>query len=203
MSLRYALLALLDAEPMTGYSIAKHFDQSAAYVWHAPHSQIYPELRRLEGEGLVEGAAEARGDRGSKTTYFLTEAGRAELRRWVAEPTQFPPVRDAAYLKATYLEYGDYANARSQFRAHIRHHEEMARRWDAHAADLANHETALLKLRFKEWPEEMHAAVVGYKVHAYRGLAQRARDEVAWARGGLELVERLEATRYGQASPRP
>ena len=47
MSLRHALLALLDATPMTGYTLAKHFDQSAAFVWHAPHSQIYPELRRM------------------------------------------------------------------------------------------------------------------------------------------------------------
>lgn len=51
MSLRHALLALLDAEPMTGYTLARYFDQSAAYVWHASHSQIYPELRRLESEG--------------------------------------------------------------------------------------------------------------------------------------------------------
>jgi hypothetical protein len=28
----------------------------------------------------------------------------------------------------------------------------------------------------------MHAVVVGYKVHVYRGLTQPARDEAAWAR---------------------
>ncbi|WP_279581330.1 PadR family transcriptional regulator [Fodinicola feengrottensis] len=51
MSLRHALLALLEAEPMSGYSLAKFFDQSVAYVWHAPHSQIYPELRRMSRPG--------------------------------------------------------------------------------------------------------------------------------------------------------
>jgi PadR family transcriptional regulator, regulatory protein AphA len=45
MSLRPALL---DAEPMTGYGLAKHFDPSAAYVRQAPHSQLYPELISAE-----------------------------------------------------------------------------------------------------------------------------------------------------------
>lgn len=193
MSLRHALLALLDAEPMTGYSLAKQFDRSAAYVWHAPHSQIYPELRKLESEGLVTSTAERRGDHGTKRTYHLTDAGRAELRRWVAEVTPFPPERDGAYLKATYFEYGDFASARRQFKAHLRHHEQARRRWEAHAAELESHDTALLRLRFRGWPEHMHAAIAGYKAHVYRGLAQRARDEAAWAEAGLDLVDELEA----------
>jgi DNA-binding PadR family transcriptional regulator len=193
VSLRHALLALLDAEPMTGYSIAKQFDQSAGHVWHAPHSQIYPELRRLEAEGLIEGEAEVRGERGVKRTYRLTGAGRDELRRWVEEPTAFAPVRDVAYLKATYFEYGSFANVRRQFQAHLQYHEEQVRRWEAHAAELASRDTPLLKLRFKKWPAQMHTAVVEYKVHVYQGLAQRARDEVAWAREGLALIDRLEA----------
>ena len=40
MSLRHALLALLDASPMTGYELTKIFDQSASRVWHATHPQI-------------------------------------------------------------------------------------------------------------------------------------------------------------------
>ena len=66
MSLRHALMALLAATPMTGYTLAKQFDQSAAFVWHAPHSQIYPELRHLEEAGLIAGHEESRGVRGTK-----------------------------------------------------------------------------------------------------------------------------------------
>jgi DNA-binding PadR family transcriptional regulator len=193
MSLRHALLALLDAEPMTGYTLARYFDQSAAYVWHAPHSQIYPELRRLESEGLISSTSERRGEGGIKRTYQLTDFGRAELRRWVQEVAPIPPHREAAYLKAIYFEYADFASARRQFRAHLVHHEQQQRKWEAHVAQLENRDTALLKLRFGRWPEDTHAAIVGYKVHAYRGLAQRARDEVAWAKAGLDLVDELEA----------
>jgi PadR family transcriptional regulator AphA len=193
VSLRHALLAILDATPMTGYSLAKQFDRSAAFVWHAPHSQIYPELRRMEREGLVMGRAEARGERGTKRTYVITDAGRGELRRWVGELAPPQRERDSAYLKATYFEFGSFANARRQFHAHLHHHEQQQRQWEAHIAELETRDTDLLRLRLATWPAHMHEAIVRYKVHVYRGLVQRARDEIAWARAGLELVSELEA----------
>src|SRR5439155_1423950 len=85
MSLRHALLALLAATPMTGYALAKHFEQSAAFLWHAPHSQIYPELRRMEAEGLLAGHEQPRGTRGTKRSYALTEAGIAGRARAEAQ----------------------------------------------------------------------------------------------------------------------
>lgn len=199
MSLRHALLALLDAQPMTGYSLAKQFDQSVAYVWHAPHSQIYPELRRLESDGLITGRAEARGERGIKRLYSITDDGREELRRWVEEPTALQRERDAAYLKATYFEFGSFASARRQFQAHLVHYEQQQRQWEAHVVQLENRDTALLRMRLGSWPEPMHDSIVAYKVHVYRGLIERARQEVEWARTGLALVDRLEAGAEAEA----
>ena len=60
MSLRHALLALLSAHPMTGYDVAKRFDGSVGFMWQAPHSQIYPELRRMEDAGLVKADADGK-----------------------------------------------------------------------------------------------------------------------------------------------
>ena len=54
MSLRHALLALLTAGPLTAYDISKQFSASVGFVWYAPDSQIYPALRRMEADGLVE-----------------------------------------------------------------------------------------------------------------------------------------------------
>ena len=82
MSLRHSILGLLARKPSTGYELARMFDLSLRTVWHASHSQIYPELARLSSQGLV--AAVEHGSRGSKT-YALTGAGRDELRRWLAE----------------------------------------------------------------------------------------------------------------------
>ncbi|MDX6713818.1 MAG: hypothetical protein QOH30_376 [Baekduia sp.] len=82
MSLRHAMLGLLAVEPATGYDLTRRFDKSLSNAWHASHSQIYPELAKLEDEGMVEVVAE--GARNSKT-WALTDAGREELRRWLVE----------------------------------------------------------------------------------------------------------------------
>lgn len=82
MSLRHAILGLLARKPSTGYELAQMFDLSLRTAWHASHSQIYPELNRLDAAGLVE--VIERGARGSKT-YALTDEGHDELRRWLVE----------------------------------------------------------------------------------------------------------------------
>lgn len=193
MSLRHALLALIEAGPMTGYELAKQFDETVAYVWRAQHSQIYTELRKLETEGLVVAHTRPRGAKAlaTKRAYALTEAGGAELRRWVGEVEPPPGVRDTAYVKATYLEYGSLRNARTQLRAHRAHYEALRDRWERHVDDLERRATALLRRRLGKAPAEAHDAIVAYKVHAYRGLIDRAKTEIAWAERGLELVDRL------------
>lgn len=199
MSLRHALLALLDAGAMTGYELAKQFDVSVAYLWHAPHSQIYPELRRMESGGLIEAESLPRGERGTKRAYSLTEAGARELARWVAELETAAPVRDPAYLKATYFEYGSFDEARRHFREHRDHHRAMMQHWQQHISRLQRRDTPLIQRRLAQAPPQTHETVVAYKVHAYEGLVERARAEVAWAERGLSLVDRLE---HNSARPR-
>ena len=82
MSLRHAVLGLLSTQPSTGYELTNRFDVSLANAWHASHSQIYPELARLEEAGMVEVVGE--GARNSRT-FGITPAGREELRRWLVE----------------------------------------------------------------------------------------------------------------------
>jgi DNA-binding PadR family transcriptional regulator len=195
MSLRHALLALVEAGAMTGYELAKRFDQSVAYVWSAQHSQIYTELRRLEQEGLVVAEEQPRGEKAlaTKRAYGLTAAGAAELRRWVGEVAELPALRDPAYVKATYLEYGSYRDARAQFRAHRARYEALRDHYELHVEELERRETELLRRRLARAPEQAHDAIVAYKAHAYRGLVERAKTEIAWAERGLELVDRLMA----------
>ncbi|WP_236791042.1 PadR family transcriptional regulator [Amycolatopsis sp. GM8] len=191
MSLRHALLALLDAGPMTGYELAKQFDQSADRVWHASHPQIYTELRRLEADDLVVADEQPRGTKAVKRAYRLTGDGGRELRRWVSEVEPPSRVRDAAYLKATYFEYAEPETVRRHFEQHRAHHEDQVRRWERHIAQLRGHETELMRRRLDHAPEGDHEAIVAYKVHVYEGLAARARTEIAWADRGLDLLGKL------------
>jgi PadR family transcriptional regulator, regulatory protein AphA len=94
----YVVLGMLRHEPRTGYEIKHVVDNSTRFFWAASYGQIYPELRRLEDAGLVKGRSEPRGGR-KRTVYELTEAGRAELRRWLDQAVEVLEFRDEALLK--------------------------------------------------------------------------------------------------------
>jgi PadR family transcriptional regulator AphA len=76
------ILGLLSIGPRSGYEIKATVDRSTRYFWAASYGQIYPELRRLEHEGLIEGEDAPNGAR-PRRIYRLTAAGRAELEAWV------------------------------------------------------------------------------------------------------------------------
>lgn len=119
MSLRHAVLGLLARRPSTGYELTRTFDRSLRTSWHASHSQIYPELAKLEAAGLVE--VVGHGARRSKT-YGITPAGRAELRRWLVEATPDRSQRNESGLRlflTPLLEPADRQAAYQRDLAHV------------------------------------------------------------------------------------
>src|SRR6185437_7244484 len=82
MSLRHGLLGLLAEGPASGYDLARRFQEALGSVWPARHPQIYAELSRLVDDGLIE--VDSHGPR-RRTAYRVTDAGLAEVRRWLAE----------------------------------------------------------------------------------------------------------------------
>lgn len=110
MSLRFALLGLLDDAPGSGYELTRRFEHTLQrYAWHAKHSQIYPELTRLADDGLV--AVVDEGARGRRT-YAITEPGREELREWLRNPPLHKNVRNEEVLRMFLLSTLPAAEAR-------------------------------------------------------------------------------------------
>lgn len=199
MSLRFALLAVLSAEPMTGYDLLQYFDASVAFIWHAPHSNIYPELRRMEGEGLLEAQELPRGERGVKRLYRLTESGYEELHLLASRVSAPARERDPYRLRAAYLEWSDPPAARAQLQAHLDHFERWGEAWASNLAEIRARESFLLAKRLGRAQPRDRDAIVAFKEFAYEGLVERAQLEVGWARRGLALIDRLEAA--GWAGP--
>ncbi|MEU6593780.1 PadR family transcriptional regulator [Streptomyces sp. NPDC046881] len=100
MSLRHALLGLLSERPASGYDLLKLFETSLANVWPATQSQIYTELTKLAGSGLI--AVVAEGPRGRKE-YALTDDGLAELRHWLTGTTPQRSTRSDILLRVFFL----------------------------------------------------------------------------------------------------
>lgn len=83
MSLRYAILGLLNTKARSGYDLAKTMDKSTMFFWHASQSQIYPELKRLKQEGLVEMEQVINENRPFKQMYYLTDKGKEIFLEWL------------------------------------------------------------------------------------------------------------------------
>lgn len=193
MSLPNALLALLVVEPMTGYDLHKQFESSVGHVWHAPDSQIYPALKRMEAEGLIEGEDVPWGPRGKKRQYHVTETGRAAFKAWMNTPLEYARTRDPAHLKAAYLEWAEPEAAREQLRAHIEHHAGLLAQWRDTAREIEDGTSTMLNRRLAHTPEADHEKTRAYKLFTYEGLMAQAEAEIAWAKRGLKLIDRLNS----------
>ncbi|GAA3985603.1 PadR family transcriptional regulator [Streptomyces plumbiresistens] len=204
MSLRMALLALLAAQPMTGFDAMRQFDASVGYLWQAPHTQIYPELRKLEVAGLVQGQEVPRGEHARKRRYSLTEAGREQLRAWVEEVEEPRRERDPTRLKAAYFEWASPQAARAQLEAHARYHRDALASYEKQREDILARRVPLLLARLERTPPGEQDGVVEFKAFAYSGFIARARAEVEWAQEGLRLLDRLHKERSeGEAAEQP
>ena len=106
----YVILGMLRSEPRSGYEIKQAVDSSTRFFWAASYGQIYPELARLAEAGLIEGDEQATGGR-RRTVYRLTDAGRAELRRWLDEPPVRLELRDEGLLKLFFASAADRGKA--------------------------------------------------------------------------------------------
>jgi DNA-binding PadR family transcriptional regulator len=173
MSLRFALLGLLEDGPASGYTLTTRFDRSLRkYAWTAQQSHVYPELNRLAGEGLIEIADE--GARGRRT-YALTDAGRAALHEWLLAPPKPRAVRDEQRVRMMLLSALTPDEAREQVRAHLAAAEqEVAElRGMAAAADADSHQRG--RLRFGRLALQM-------------GILQ-AEAQRTWALWALDLID--------------
>ena len=119
------ILGLLSIGPRSGYEIKATVDRSTRFFWAASYSQIYPELRRLESEGLVEGEDAPNGGR-ARRVYRLTEAGRDELEAWLQRRGALTvELRDESLLRLFFADSLPREQALQLLEGRMRGHEEF------------------------------------------------------------------------------
>lgn len=97
MSVKLALLALLDEEPKYGYQLRAEFEGRTGSTWPLNVGQVYTTLTRLERDGLVAGEGESAE---GHVMYRITDAGRAEVAAWFTTPVaRTQPPRDELAIK--------------------------------------------------------------------------------------------------------
>ena len=97
----HAILGLLSIAPMSGYDLFQAVERSVGRFWPISRSQVYAELPRLEGAGLIEGTDVPQARLPDKRVFRLTEAGEAALDAWLADSAAEDPQFRIPFLVKT------------------------------------------------------------------------------------------------------
>lgn len=100
----YALLGLLQTQPMHGYEMFQQFENGTlGQIVHLEMSQLYAYLKKLERLGYIQAQLEPQGSRPPRKTFQLTDEGQTEFLKWLSEPVERPrEIRILFLLKLYY-----------------------------------------------------------------------------------------------------
>lgn len=106
---RTAILAVLAEAPGHGYEVIQALEEKSGGRWRPSPGSVYPTLQLLEDEGLVRSQ-----ERDGKRVYEITDEGRAEAERRVAEggaPWEDDGPDFRGNVKALFQAYSQVARA--------------------------------------------------------------------------------------------
>jgi len=103
MSLKHAVLGFLSIQPMTGYDLRKHMEESVAHFWPADQAQIYRTLAQLAADGLVEVRTVPQTGRPDRREHTITDAGTIELDAWLGAPVEYAPSRESFLVRLFFV----------------------------------------------------------------------------------------------------
>ena len=84
--LGFALMGLLNQQPMSGYDLRKVFAQTAMGNFSDSPGAIYPALGRLEKRGLVRGTVEESSSLRKRRVFKVTTKGLTQFKAWLKRP---------------------------------------------------------------------------------------------------------------------
>ncbi len=182
----YTILGCLTIEPMSGYDVKQYLEQTVSHFWSESYGQIYPALRRLEEEGLVEGRTE-RGEKGqNKRVYSITEAGRRELEDWLRQPAS--PVQ-ARYEHSLKLFFGHNVGPDTC----LEHLERIRQQTED---DLAHYR--VWEEELQEWMEREPDSRAAYSLVVLRGGVLYSRMVLEWCAESAETLRGLRQADEGR-----
>ncbi len=171
----YAILGLLDIRPWSPYELTKLLGRSVQYVMPRTEANRYQEPKRLVTAGLATAAATRAGGR-KRTIYSITEAGRRELRDWLARPAGPTLLESEALLKVLFGNLMPPAVLLGHLRVFQAEAEATEEPWRAIAHEYVEGEGP--------FPERIHVNALFWVL-----LDRWARLRADWARWAAEEVQ--------------
>ena len=147
----YAVLALLDLRPWTGYELTQQAQRSLRYAWPKSERLLYSEPKKLVERGYAITYKEETGNR-SRNVYEITREGREALAEWTRTRTQPPRMEIEALLRLLFADQGST--------------EDLSRALDELEADIGEHHRAIVELMASylggghPFPQRTHLSVL-------------------------------------------
>ena len=118
----WALLGMMSyEEEVSGYDLKKWIDWSVdLYYWSPSYSQIYTELKKLEGLGLVTSHVERDEGTRSRRLYKITPAGMDAVTEWTNHAPLDPPVlKHSVLLRITFGHLSNPGRLKELLQEHV------------------------------------------------------------------------------------
>lgn len=101
----YMILGLLGEAPLSGYQIKKIVDVRFRFFWSESFGQIFPALKALASDGLIEEIQTECTQNRRQKTYRITPAGTEALKHWLMQPVEKETYRLEILLKMYFSNY--------------------------------------------------------------------------------------------------
>ena len=187
----FAVLALLDLKPWTGYELTHQAQRSLRYAWPKSARLLYLEPKKLVELGLATSHQERRGGR-TRNVYSITAKGREALGEWTSTRTQPPRLEIEALLRLLFADHGS--------------REDLLEVLDELESDVGEHHQAIVELMASyldgghPFPQRTHLSVLfaTFQIEMLKTIErwiEFAREEIdEWpTTRGLGMTPRTEA----------
>ncbi|GMQ94526.1 MAG: hypothetical protein BMS9Abin12_2020 [Acidimicrobiia bacterium] len=170
----FAVLALLDLKPWTGYELTHQAQRSLRYAWPKSERLLYSEPKKLVELGFATVHQEASGKR-IRNVYTITEEGRRALNEWTSTRTQPPRLEIEAVLRVLFADHGS--------------REDVLGALDELESDIGEHHQAIVELMGSyldgghPFPQRTHLSVLfaTFQIEMFKTIErwiEFARDEI-------------------------
>lgn len=132
MSLKFAILGLLDKQPHYGYEIKQKFEQMMGELWPVSYGQLYPTLRKLAEQDLVTMKTVQGKKAVEKNVYSITKEGSAYFKQWLTTRKKKDQlsIKDEFTLSLFFIDQLDTAVVKEIFSEKIREIRERLRSYE-------------------------------------------------------------------------
>jgi PadR family transcriptional regulator AphA len=172
-----SLLGLLSLKPMSGYDMKKFVGESIGHFWNESYGQIYPMLKRLSRQGLVESRLQRGKGKPDRKEFSLSPKGRKHLQNWLAMAPRFAPPRNELLLKLFFARLGKRPDMIRHLREFRLHHSQLL-------VQYKQVEKWIWKTHPKHPDRPYWLITLGYGREASRGM-------VKWSIQTLRILARL------------